>query len=315
MGSNPTLSAMFMNRIDRRFRELKSRGQKGLVTYICAGDPTLDVTARLVAAFDLAGADVVELGIPFSDPLADGVVNQLAAQRALASGTAVPGIFAMARALRDRGCAVPLCLFTYFNPVHRYGVDRFAADAAAAGVDGILTLDLPPEEAPGYVQPFRQAGIATVFLVAPTSPDARIRRIVRAARGFVYYVSREGVTGERGDLPADMCEQIAAIRRHTRLPIAVGFGVATPDQARRVAEQSDAVVVGSAIVRRVAAGDGGAAHVAEVAGFVGALAEAVHGSGGMAVGERRDTRDRSDGRDPCASAEGGECPRLNSTPS
>ena len=268
-----------MNRIERRFRELRRRGRKGLVTYVCAGDPSLDATARLIRAFDAAGVDVAELGLPFSDPLADGIVNQLAAQRALAAGTTVAGVFEMVTRLRRAGCDVPICLFTYFNPVHRYGLDRFAADAAIAGIDGILALDLPPEEADGYIQPFREHGIATVFLVAPNSPEARIRRIVRAARGFVYYVSREGVTGERGDLPAGIREQVGAIRRHTRLPVAVGFGVSTPDQARQVARIGDAVVVGSAIVRRIAAGDVGADHLAGVAQFVQGLAAAVHEEG------------------------------------
>jgi tryptophan synthase alpha chain len=268
-----------MNRIERCFQELSEQGKKGFVAYIGAGDPSLAATVELVIALAEAGADVVELGIPFSDPLADGLVNQLSAQRALEAGADVHGILRMVSEIRARGCEVPICFFTYFNPVYHYGLERFAKDAAAAGADGILTLDVPVEEGADYVIPFREQGISTVFLIAPTSPEERIERIVKRGTGFIYYVSREGVTGERSEVASGVQDQIEKIRKHTSLPIAVGFGVSTPEQARVTAAMGDAVVVGSAIVRRIADGDGSPEHVASVAEFVRSLATAVHEQG------------------------------------
>ncbi|MCX7885750.1 MAG: tryptophan synthase subunit alpha [Verrucomicrobiae bacterium] len=245
-----------MNRIDARFAALRTRGQKGFIAYICAGDPNLSATAGFARHFERAGVDVLELGVPFSDPLADGLVNQLAAERALRSGTTVDGVLKTVADLRRGGSEIPIVLYIYYNLVHRRGVNRFATDAAAAGVDGVLALDLPPEEAGEYERAMRQNGLCPIYLVAPTTPAARIREICRHASGFVYYVSREGVTGMRKTLPAALASKVATIRRHTNLPVAVGFGVSNPQQARMVARHCDAVVVGSAIVNEIAKGRG-----------------------------------------------------------
>lgn len=222
-----------------------------MVVYVGAGDPDLVATRRLALAFDKAGVDVVELGVPFSDPLADGIVNQLAAQRGLASGTTPPRVLEAVSEIR-RDSQVPIVLYIYFNLLHRVGLGRFIQEAAAAGVDGLLVLDLPPEEADEYERLMTEAGMCPIWLVAPTTPEARIERIVRRAKGFIYYVSREGVTGMQASVSTTIAEMTARIRRHSDLPIAVGFGISDAEQAREVARHAEAIVVGSAIVHRVA---------------------------------------------------------------
>ena len=240
-----------MNRIVERFARLKSQGQKGFIVYIGAGDPNLEATRQLALAFDRLGVDVLELGVPFSDPLADGLVNQLAAQRGLESGTTPPNVLQTVAAIR-RKSQIPIVLYIYFNLVHRYGVERFIQDAAAAGVDGLLVLDLPPEEADGYEAVMDKAGLCNIYLVAPTTPDDRIELIVKRGRGFIYYVSREGVTGMQSRVADSISQMTAKIHANTDLPIAVGFGISTPEQARTVAKSAEAVVVGSAIVDQIA---------------------------------------------------------------
>lgn len=239
------------NRIESRFQQLRSRKQCGFVAYITAGDPAPGATAGIVLSLERAGVDIVELGIPFSDPLADGATIQAAAGRAIAAGTNVAGVLEIVRAVR-RSSEIPIVLFTYLNPVYVYGFDRFHADAAAAGADGLLILDLPPDEAARNPELAGAHGLLDIRLIAPTTPPGRMEIIARSAEGFIYYVSREGVTGEQASLPQTISAQVAEIRRHTGLPIAVGFGISTPEQAAEVAGQSDAVVVGSAIVRRIA---------------------------------------------------------------
>jgi tryptophan synthase alpha chain len=241
-----------MNRIVARFARLRQAGHKGLVVYIGAGDPHLEATRQLALAFDRAGVDVLELGVPFSDPLADGLVNQLAAQRGLASGTTPPKLLAAIAAIR-RESQVPIVLYVYFNLLHRHGLERFIADAARAGVDGLLVLDLPPEESDNYEALMRAAGLCHIYLVAPTTPEERIALIVKRATGFIYYVSREGVTGERSELAANLSSAVAEIRKHTSLPICVGFGVSTAAHVQAIAKVADGVVVGSALVNVVAA--------------------------------------------------------------
>jgi len=240
-----------MNRIVERFARLKRDGQKGFVVYIGAGDPNLEATRQFALAFDRLGVDVLELGVPFSDPLADGLVNQLAAQRGLESGTTPPKVLETVAAIR-KDAQIPIVLYIYFNLVHRYGVERFIQAAAAAGVDGLLVLDLPPEEGENYEALMDRAGLCNIYLVAPTTPDDRIELIVKRGRGFIYYVSREGVTGMQTKVADTIAQMTAKIRAHTDLPIAVGFGISTPEQAEAVARSAEAVVVGSAIVNQIA---------------------------------------------------------------
>lgn len=240
-----------MNRITRQFEESKARHETAFIPYITAGDPSLAQTEEIVLALAEAGADVVEFGVPFSDPVGDGPVIAEAAQRALAGGATLDRILALVARLRAR-TDVPILLFTYYNPLLAYGVPRFARDAASAGVDGVLCVDLPAEEADEYKAALDEAGLCTVFLVAPTTTEERLKRIVSQCSGFVYYVSRLGVTGEREDLATDLNTALARIKQHTQIPVAVGFGISTPDQARTVAGMADGVVVGSAIVRLIA---------------------------------------------------------------
>jgi len=260
----------------QRFGRLREEGRKGLIVYIGAGDPNLDTTRRLALAFDAAGVDAIELGVPFSDPLADGLVNQLAAQRGLESGTTPGGVLATVKALRQ-GSHVPVVLYIYYNLIHRYGQERFIRDAAEAGVDGLLVLDLPPEEAGGYGHQMRAAGLCAIYLIAPTTPEERVAGIAKEASGFIYYVSREGVTGMQATVAETIGDMTARIRRHTTLPIAVGFGISNPEQAKAVARHADAVVVGSAVVDRIARGAGRSDLVESVALFVRTLAEGIRG--------------------------------------
>jgi tryptophan synthase alpha chain len=238
--------------IGHAFVLAREEGRAAFIPFLMAGDPDLEISAELALALAEAGADVVELGVPFSDPLADGPVNQAAAARALAAGATLAGVLHLAAAVRAR-TAVPLVLFSYFNPIHRYGVRRFAEHAAASVVDGVLCVDLPPEEAAGaYLDALAGHGLEPVFLLAPTSTAARVKAVRRAGRGFVYYVSRTGVTGERDSLPAALTREVARLRRALALPVAVGFGIASVEQVRAVARVADGVVVGSALVRLVA---------------------------------------------------------------
>lgn len=263
-----------MNRITQRFAQLKSNRKKGFVAYIGAGDPHLEATRQIALALDRAGIDVLELGVPFSDPLADGLVNQLAAQRGLEAGTTPPKVLETVAAIR-RESQVPIVLFVYFNLLHRYGLARFIQDATRAGVDGFLILDLPPEESANYEALMRDAGLCVIYLVAPTTPDERIERIVKRGSGFIYYVSREGVTGMQAKISDTIAQMTAKIRAHTNLPIAVGFGISNPEQARTVAANAEAIVVGSAIVNQIAEHGKSSDLVPRVATFVRSLVEAV----------------------------------------
>jgi tryptophan synthase alpha chain len=263
-----------MNRIVAKFAQLKSSGKKGLVVYIGAGDPNLKATQELTLAFDKAGVDVVELGVPFSDPLADGLVNQLAAQRGLESGTTPPKVLETVAAIRKTS-PVPIVLYIYFNLIHRVGMEKFINDCAKAGVDGLLVLDLPPEESDNYEALMKNAGLCHIYLVAPTTPEDRMEYIVKRGSGFIYYISREGVTGMQSQVASNLAAQVAKIRAHTSLPIAIGFGISNPDQAKAVAKEGDACVVGSAIVNQIAERGKSADLVPHVAGFVKSLGDAV----------------------------------------
>jgi len=263
-----------MNRIVAKFAQLKSAGKKGFVVYIGAGDPNLAATHKLAVAFDESGVDVLELGVPFSDPLADGLVNQLAAQRGLESGATPPKLLATIADIRKQS-QIPIVLYIYFNLIHKVGLEKFIGDCAQAGVDGLLVLDLPPEESDNYEALMKQAGLCHIYLVAPTTPEDRMEFIVRRGSGFIYYISREGVTGMQTQVASNLSTQIAKIRAHTDLPIAIGFGISNPDQAKAVAQAGDACVVGSAIVNQIAEHGQSPELVARVGMFVKSLGDAV----------------------------------------
>jgi tryptophan synthase alpha chain len=237
--------------IDEVFARCAAEGRAAFIPFLMAGDPDLETTALLLEALAGGGADLIELGVPFSDPIADGPVNQRAAARALAGGTKLSGILQLVARHRDR-LGVPIVLFTYVNPLLARGVERFAEQAAASGVDGVLCVDLPPEEGERELIPaLRAQGIDSIYLLSPTSTRDRVQRVAEASTGFVYYVSRTGVTGERAELPEDLPREVKRLRRRLRLPVAVGFGVSTPGQVAAVGELADGVVVGSALVRLV----------------------------------------------------------------
>jgi tryptophan synthase alpha chain len=263
-----------MNRIVAKFAQLKAAGKKGFIVYIGAGDPNLEATQKLALAFDQTGVDVLELGVPFSDPLADGLVNQLAAQRGLESGATPPKVLATVAAIR-RDSQVPVVLYIYFNLIHKVGMENFIADAAKAGVDGLLVLDLPPEESDNYEALMKKHGLCHIYLVAPTTPEERMEFIVKRGSGFIYYISREGVTGMQSNVASNLASQVAKIRAHTHLPIAVGFGISNPEQARLVARAADACVVGSAVVNQIAEHGRSPELVAKVSQFVRAMTQAV----------------------------------------
>ena len=238
------------------------------------GRPESGGHARTGLAFDQAGVDILELGVPFSDPLADGLVNQLAAQRGLASGTTPPRVIATVAAIRKRS-EIPIILYIYFNLIHRVGLERFIQDAAKSGVDGLLVLDLPPEESDHYEALMRKNGLCHIYLVAPTTPEDRMEFIVKRGSGFIYYISREGVTGMQKQVASNLTQQVAKIHAHTKLPVAVGFGISTPEQAKLVARSADAVVVGSAVVNQIAVHGKSKDLVKCASAFVKSLAAAV----------------------------------------
>jgi tryptophan synthase alpha chain len=241
-----------VSRIERRFAALREEGRAGLVTYLTAGDPDPDTSARLFGGLAAAGADLIEIGMPFSDPMADGPAIQEAGQRALKAGMSLRRTLALVRELRRAGEATPIVLMGYYNPIYRYGAESFAQDAVAAGVDGVIVVDLPPEEDAELTAPARRAGLDFIRLATPTSDDRRLPLIVEHASGFIYYVAVAGITGTRSADAADVAAAVIRLRPFTRLPIAVGFGIRTPNQAAEVARAADAAVVGTALVQRLA---------------------------------------------------------------
>lgn len=239
-----------MNRIDHTFQKSKKEGKTLFIAYIMAGDPSLAATEKLVPALEASGVNILELGVPFSDPIADGVVNQNAGMRALESGTTLTGILNSVKKIRQTS-QMPMVIFSYLNPILQYGVKAFARDAAAAGIDGVLALDLPPEEAQSFVAPFKHEGLKTIFLISPTTPKERIKKISSLASGFIYYVSRLGVTGIQKNLAEGLSEKLHEIKALCSLPIAVGFGVSEPHHVKQLSGRCDAIVVGSAIVKKM----------------------------------------------------------------
>lgn len=262
-------------RIDALFERLRADRRKGFIAYLTAGDPSPADTVNIVLGLERAGVDLVELGLAFSDPLADGQVNQTSAERALAAGATLPNVVESIRKIRARS-RIPLVLYSYLNPLLARGFDPTVRRLARAGLDGLLILDLPIEEAAPYHASLRAAGLAPICLVSPTSTDARVRAIVRAARGFVYCVSRAGVTGARARLATGARDVLARARGHTRLPLALGFGISTVEQTRQAARWADAVVVGSALVERLHAAGPSPRARAAVLRWVAQMADAAH---------------------------------------
>lgn len=237
-----------MNRITRTFTRLSADAEKALIPFITAGDPDLATTQELISRLAAAGADIIELGIPFSDPMADGPTIQLASERSLAAGTTLSGILATVKAARNT-TQVPIVLMGYYNPLLQYGLEAFARDARDAGVDGVLIVDLPPEEAKELHRCCRRSGIDLISLVTPTSDPERITRIAAAAGGYLYYVSVTGVTGARQSVATNLLERVREVKGRTELPVVVGFGISTPEQAAAAAAGADGAVVGSALVK------------------------------------------------------------------
>jgi tryptophan synthase alpha chain len=264
-----------MSRIKNTFSRLKKRNEAALIPYIMAGDPDLAATKRLILEMEKAGCDIIELGAPFSDPLADGPTIQKAALRSLARNTSVADVLALVADVR-RESRIPLILMTYYNLIFRYGEERFAAEAAAAGLDGIILPDLPPEEAQTLIQAAKKNGLDMIFLLAPTSTPERVKLVSRLSQGFVYYVSLTGVTGARAALPGTVEDSLNKIKTMTEKPVAVGFGISTPDQAAQVAHWgADGVIVGSALVKVIEENGSSPELVAQAGRFVKALKQGV----------------------------------------
>ena len=259
-----------MSRIDATFAALRQRGERALLPYFTAGDPSLATSGRLVVEAARRGADVIEIGVPFSDPLADGPVIQRATQRALAAGATLPRVLEMVREIRA-DVSVPLVFLTYYNPILAFGLKAFCQTAADAGLDGVMVADLPPEEAGPLAAEAGPAGLDLIHFVAPTSPPSRMRKIARASQGFIYLVSLTGITGERTELPPDLINHVRTLRSITTKPICVGFGIATPTQSAEVGRIADGVIVGSAIVRMVEQHAGSSSLLSEVGNFIESL--------------------------------------------
>jgi len=261
-----------MTRIDRKFAELQAKGKKAFVSYIMAGDPDFDTSLEIVKGLPAAGVDVIELGLPFTDPMADGPTIQLAGQRALAAGMTLQRTLDMAREFRKTDDTTPIVLMGYYNPIYNRGVDKFLVDAKEAGIDGMIVVDLPPEEDSELCIPAQAAGLNFIRLATPTTDDVRLPKVLQNTSGFLYYVSINGITGAAEADAADVGPEVARIKSQTDIPVIVGFGINTPDKAEAVAKVADGAVVGSAIVGRIAAGDS----VADVLAFVKTLADGAH---------------------------------------
>jgi len=264
-----------INRIDAVFQRCRRENRKALIVFVTAGDPDLAATRRLLPALADAGADIIELGVPFSDPMADGPTIQAASQRALAAGATPRGILDVAREVRSLRPDLPLVLFSYYNVILQYGVGAFAADSSQAGIDGWLIVDLPSEEAAEVRSHLERCGLYRIPLAAPTTPPERFPVVLDGAGGFVYYITVTGVTGARRALPDDLIEHVAALRQATDLPIAAGFGISSPEMARAAARYTDGVVVGSALIDRMANAPGVDEGIQAAAAFVASLAQAL----------------------------------------
>ena len=261
-----------MTRIDAKFADLKTKGKKAFVSYVMAGDPDFDTSLEIVRGLPAAGVDVIELGLPFTDPMADGPTIQLAGQRALEGGMTLNRTLELAARFREQDDTTPIVLMGYYNPIYSMGVDKFLIAAKAAGIDGLIVVDLPPEEDPELCLPAQAAGLNFIRLATPTTDDKRLPRVVQNTSGFVYYVSITGITGAAEAEAGDVGPEVARIQKASGLPVIVGFGVNTPEKSRAIADVADGVVVGSAIVSKIAAGDS----IADVLGFVKTLSDGAH---------------------------------------
>lgn len=264
-----------MDRLAQCFTTIGKQNSKALVTFITAGDPDLVTTAEMIHLLEEAGADIIELGMPFSDPMADGPTIQLSSERALAAGTTLDDILSMVSAVRTTS-SIPIILMGYLNPIHAYGYDRFTRDAAQAGVDGVLLVDMPPEESREFLRSAAGHGLNVIFLLTPTSDKSRIATVAELGKGFIYYVTVTGVTGARQEVSASLAAEMGKIRKKIKLPIVAGFGISTPQQAASVAGLADGVVVGSAIVKLFQQHSGKKLK-SEVSHFVSALKQAISG--------------------------------------
>ena len=264
-----------INRIDTTFAHLREKNRKAFVAYVAGGDPNFDRSLEILHTLSDAGADIIEMGIPFSDPMADGIVNQLAADRALKSGMSSHRIIDLIKAFRETH-DTPLVLFTYLNPVYAYGFEAFHNDAAAAGADGILLLDLPPSQAAVNPEFLQGEALHHIHLIAPTTPPARRQSLAESSKGFIYALSRTGVTGAHSAPSESIATQVAKIRKITKTPICVGFGITTPEQAAQVAGYADGVIVGSAIVKRIQENANDPNVAEKLREFVAPLIEATH---------------------------------------
>ncbi len=265
-----------MNKIDTLFKDLRKKRRKAFIVYIAAGDPSLSETEKLIVELEKSGVDLVEIGIPFSDPLADGPTIQRASQRALRGGANLKAILKMARSARKK-TKIPLVFMTYYNPVYRYGVKKFIRDSKTSGVDGVIIPDLPPEEAKEVISVSRREDFSTIFLAAPTSTRKRLKEIASKASGFIYYVSLTGVTGARTELPRDIIEHVKCLKKITKKPVCVGFGISRPGQAKKISRLADGVIVGSAVIRVIEKNIGEEDLRKSVARFVKTIERAVHG--------------------------------------
>jgi tryptophan synthase alpha chain len=264
-----------VNRIDTTFARLRETSTTAFVAYVCGGDPNFDRSLEILQALADAGADIIEVGVPFSDPMADGIVNQMAADRALKAGMSTPRIIELIRAFRETH-ETPLVLFTYLNPIYAYGYEKFHTDAAAAGADGILLLDLPPSEAAANPDFAKGEGLHHIHLIAPTTPPDRQASLAQSSQGFIYALSRTGVTGGHSAPSETIGELVTSIKAHTDTPICVGFGIGTPEHATMVAEKADGVIVGSAIVKTIEINADSPDVVSKLRDFVTPLIEATH---------------------------------------
>ncbi|MFH0771280.1 MAG: tryptophan synthase subunit alpha [Candidatus Omnitrophota bacterium] len=264
-----------MNRIEKKFLELKKEKKKALVVFVTAGDPSLLVTEKLVLEFEKRGADIIELGVPFSDPIADGPTIQASSDRSLGRGTKLRDIIKLVGRLRP-STQIPVALMTYYNPVLRYGLKRFVSDCGKSGVDGVIIPDLPADEAGELISISKPANFATIFFLSPTSSEDRFKMVSSRSKGFIYYVSLTGITGARESLPNEVAKRVRLIKTFTRKPICVGFGVSSPEQVRDICKVADGVIVGSAVVKMIEKLQAGRRLIEETGEFIKILAEAAH---------------------------------------